>query len=383
MRSGNCGGLWLMNIAKKVVAALVIVAVVFIFICLQNLVQLESNDDAAAKIKPMKKDRYNEYGLLLGQELDTEPYYKDADVVIYMDRVFKRYRLGTENINHMAFVVEKLSGILPEDTNFYIMPIPSRVVLEDGYDEDLKQYELYVEALKEKMGSSVKLVDVLPVLAENSNENIFYRTEDAWTARGAYYGAAELCNSIGILPIPLEGYDEHMYKTVKGAFLQKVANLFEESSEMQSVVWNIKGDPIFLYLLPDCKNTVEVFWHEKGKLINERRPLIRKSATGTAIFLGDNYEWAVADGDAESEKKKSSTLLLICDNVGQMMTSYLANQYKSIYVVNISEYRDLEVNLDNILRHYLITDVVYAQNIENMGNRALSRAVSSMMDTTK
>ncbi|MDD3138412.1 MAG: DHHW family protein [Lachnospiraceae bacterium] len=372
-----------MNIAKKVVAALVIVAVVFIFICLQNLVQLESNDDAAAKIKPMKKDRYNEYGLLLGQELDTEPYYKDADVVIYMDRVFKRYRLGTENINHMAFVVEKLSGILPEDTNFYIMPIPSRVVLEDGYDEDLKQYELYVEALKEKMGSSVKLVDVLPVLAENSNENIFYRTEDAWTARGAYYGAAELCNSIGILPIPLEGYDEHMYKTVKGAFLQKVANLFEESSEMQSVVWNIKGDPIFLYLLPDCKNTVEVFWHEKGKLINERRPLIRKSATGTAIFLGDNYEWAVADGDAESEKKKSSTLLLICDNVGQMMTSYLANQYKSIYVVNISEYRDLEVNLDNILRHYLITDVVYAQNIENMGNRALSRAVSSMMDTTK
>ena len=371
-----------MNIAKKVVAALVIVVVVFICICLQNLVQLESKEDAAAKIEPMEKDRYNEYGLLLGQVLDSEPYYQDENVVVYMDRVFNRFSADVENIERVAYAIKKISKIVPADVNFYIMPIPSRVILEKGYDEDFDQYELFMENLKEKMVTGINLIDVLPVLEEHSDENIFYRTEDAWTARGAYYGAVELCKNMGISPIPLEGYDEHMYRTVIGAFRREVANLFEESSETKSVILDIKGDPIFFYLLPDCKNTVEVFWHENGELIWERRPLIRKSEIGTSIFLGNDYEWAVAEGDGKSEEKKNGSLLLICDNVGQMMTSYLANQYESIYVINLSQYYGLEANLDNILRNYSITEIVFSQSIENMGERSMNRAISTMMNTT-
>lgn len=369
-----------MSAMKRIGAVLLSIFVVILLIFLERLVPGESKKDPAAQINPMEKDQYNEFGLPQGRELISEPFYQNENLVIYEDRAFRHFKFDINHVANVKLISKKIEEQLPSNTKLFVFPIPPRVVLEEGYEEDSKRYQLYLKAMKNYLPKSVRLVDTLPILNEHEMENIFFRTEDAWTARGAYYGTAELCENIGIIPIALEEYDEYMFKRFTGTVKREASALFDKSTENKAKTRNIPKDPLYYYILPGSENFLEIFRHELGKVISEKRQVIRKSGNGTSAFVGGDYEWGIVVGDRKSESREDSTLLLLCDSSGQMLAPYLANYYDSVIVINIRRYSNLEKQLEHILSSHSITEVVYAQNADEMGIPGRSKAFMSMLE---
>ena len=97
------------------------------------------------------------------------------------------------------------------DIPVYVAMIPTaaeiwRDQLPEGA-ESMDQWA-YLEQVKE---TGAIYVDVGGLLAEHSDEAIFYRTDHHWTSLGAYYGYAALMEALGVNPGGTGGEDHRVH----------------------------------------------------------------------------------------------------------------------------------------------------------------------------
>lgn len=365
---------------RGIVILLLGLVILTLFMFLQNVI-VENNDSEPTKIvKIMKKDLYNGHGLPLEQDLSTEIIYQENGIVVYTDRLFRLFEYKEDNISRTAKMMDELQKRLPKSITLSVMPIPLRSTIVETYGDQQQKYSDYLNRLGNELTDDVNLIDVAPTLNAQREQYIYFRTEDSWTARGAYYAAVEAAKKIGVEPIPLEGYEEHMYKQFIGSLRQKSQLLLKQGTDEYDKIISIPDDLTYYYLLPNGNNRTEIWKSVAGKSVSSKSPTITKSGLGTATFVGGtSFEWAVVEGDKKSEEKKDASLLLISDNNGQILAPYFANYYKSVVVVNINKYNNLANNLDSLIEKYQITDIVLAQRANNMGNSSVSRAINSLI----
>lgn len=355
-------------------------ATLTLFMFLQNLIVENNNSEPTKTVKPMEKDLYNGYGLPLEQDLSTEIIYQENGIVVYTDRLFRLFEYKEDNISRTARMMGELRKRLPKSITLSVMPIPLRGTIVETYGDQQQKYSDYLYRLGKELTDDVNLIDVAPTLNAHREEYIYFRAEDSWTARGAYYAAVEAAKKIGIEPISLESYDEHMYKHFIGSFRQESELLLKQGTDEYDKMTSIPDDMTYYYLLPNGNNQTEIWKSVAGKSATSKSPTITKSGIGTDTFVGDtSFEWAVVEGDKKSDEKKDASLLLISDNNGQILAPYFANYYKSVVVVNINKYGNFANNLDSFIQKYQITDVVFAQKANNMGNSSVSRAINPLI----
>lgn len=366
---------------KKLLAVPAILLVLTCLFFLQKLTDgVNAEKDPTSQIQAMEKDTYNGYGLEGSQELSDVLLAEIDDTVCYEDRVFQRFSYEEENLDRLASAVRGLRQLCPEAENLYVVPIPSRVLIEEGYESDREAYEACMKRISEAVQGSGTLVDVWSVLKDHAGEYIFYRTEDSWTARGAYYGSAVLCESLGITPHSLDAYNEYMYEISKGTLLREARDLYSErygvENETAEKTLDIDGDAIFFYLLQGGVNIEKCVDGDETVI----QPAVSQSRNGRTAFVGDVFDYAVVMGDESRKGVKDETLLLIADSRGNILAPFLANYYKSVYVVNMVWDKTFLEELPDILREYKIKSVVLAQDACDMGVLEESRAISGLME---
>lgn len=366
------------------VALISICLVITGLIGLDYLVNEERKQDPVTKnVSLENKDTYNNYGLTLGTELSTHPFYEDENYIYYPDRILKKIQYNEKNIEDAAVIIEKMRGIIPESVHKFFMPIPERVLIEDGYQEQKELYNQYLEKIKPAFKESMEFLNVLPTLEEHKNEYVFFRTENGWTTRGAYYGASLLCETMGVTSISLDGYEENVYNTFRGTMKQEIRDSHPEDSEIYTKVGEIQDDPLFIHLLPESKNRAVRTRIENGNKVTDVINTVSKSRTGKAVFCGSDYQWLLADGDAKNQDKKEGTALLLCDGSGGMMIPYLTSYYKQVCVVNIS-YNQFETeDLKQIFEVYDVSDMFWVQRAETFGDISQSVLLKNIYDITE
>lgn len=313
---------------------------------------------------------YVEEETIIGQEWSDKILYEDEELVCYEDRAFSHFLSEEGNIEHTVAIVEGLLENCPALEQVYVLPVPHRVLVEEGYDEDKEAYVNYMEQISKKLPEKGVLVQTLPVLEAHKSEYIFFKTEDAWTARGAYYGMAALCDELGFESIPLEQYYEYMYASFRGGLMLNENLSFTEDLE------ELK-DQNYYYLLPDAPNMAEVFAeNSSGEKLSYKKPIVTSSARNLGAFIDSIYSRAIVEGTPQDAEKEGKYLLIICDNAGQLLVPYLKDYYDGVYVINIRKEDKLYEDLNEIVETYHISEVVFAQSAMEMGSRGYSKAVN-------
>lgn len=312
----------------------------------------------------------NETEVETGQTLSEVILYEDEEIVCYEDRILCRFFYQEENTTRTAAMVKGMLDNCPALEHVYVLPVPYLVFLEEGYEEDKEAYLTYMEQLSLKLPEKAVLVDTLPVLEEHKNEYVFFRTEDAWTARGAYYGTEVLCDVLGLEQIPFEQYREYMYASFRGGLtLKDNLDFTQELEELQ--------DQTYYYLLPDSVNMAEVMMEDSsGKKVSYKKPVVTSSARNLGSFIDSIHSRAIVEGEHRNAKKEGKYVLIVCDSAGRLLVPYLKDYYDGVYVINIRQDKEFYHDLCEIVEEYHISEVIFAQNAMEMGVPGYSRALN-------
>ena len=264
---------------------------------------------------PETRDLYNGFGLRGKRRLSGQILVESEEQVIYTDRILKLGKLQKEQIPYAA----EMAGALAEKTGceIYMMPVPERVVLEKGYEGRKAEYSGWVSELQEALPEGTVLLDPLPELEKHPDEYLYFRTENNWTMRGAFYGAQAVLRALGMEEENLTAYREYAFGSFNGNLMHRAA------------------------------------------------------------VIASNYLHSVVEGRGKGNRE--GNLLLITDSKGKMMISVLSEVFDQVYVSNIDEDADFAGNLEKTIQEHDIEAILWAQNAAEIGRPSYMRALNPLL----
>lgn len=324
---------------------------------------------------PEIRDLYNEYGLKNGQSLSKNKILETQDQVIYTDRIFNINQISEDHISYAADILNALQTKSGKDT--YIMPIPERAVFESGYENEKEKYSDFIEKLEASFSDPSVVLNPLPELEKHQDEYIYFRTENNWTMRGAFYGAQVIFRELGYEEENLDAYRKYVFGNADGKLTSSAESKYATDGVYEKIK-NMEKDPFYIYINGSNPNREELtFKSKEGQLQTLKRSMIQFNSSGSHAVIGSDYEHSVVEGRGKGQRK--GNLLLIADARGKMMISYLSEIFEKVYVSNIYEDADLIQNLDEILEKYNIEYIVWAQDVAETGNKSYMRALNPLL----
>ena len=342
---------------------------------LQNGMEKLQNVKQQSVYVPEKRDLYNNYGLKNDQSLSKIKILETQDQVIYTDRIFNINRISEDHISYAADIMKALQKKSGKDT--YIMPIPERAVFESGYENEKEKYSDFIEKLEASFSDPSVVLNPLSELEKHQDEYIYFRTEDSWTMRGAFYGAQVILGELGYEEENLDAYRKYVFGNVDGKLISSAAVEYT-TDEIYEKIKNIEKDPFYIYINGSNPNREELtFKNKQNQLQTVKRNMIQFNNSGTNAVIATSYMHSVVEGRGKGKRK--GNLLLIADTRGKMMISYLSEIFEKVYVSNIYGDADLIQNLDEILEKYNIEYVIWAQDVAETGNKSYMKALNPLL----
>ena len=342
---------------------------------LQNGMEKLQNVKPQSVYVPEARDLYNNYGLKNDQSLSKTKILETQDQVIYTDRIFNINQISEDHISYAADIMKALQKKSGKDT--YIMPIPERAVFESGYENEKEKYSDFIEKLEASFSDPSVVLNPLSELEKHQDEYIYFRTENSWTMRGAFYGAQVILGELGYEEENLDAYRKYVFGNVDGKLISSAAVEYT-TDEIYERIKNIEKDPFYIYINGSNPNREELtFKNKQNQIQTVKRNMIQFNNSGTNAVIATSYMHSVVEGRGKGKRK--GNLLLIADTRGKMMISYLSEIFEKVYVSNIYGDADLIQNLDEILEKYNIEYVIWAQDVAETGNRSYMKALNPLL----
>lgn len=364
------------NKTVELFLVLLILTVMSVGICiLQNGMEKLQNVKQQSAYVPETRDLYNDYGLKNNQSLSKTKILETQDQVIYTDRIFNINQISEDHISYAADIMKALQKKSGKAT--YIMTIPERAVFESGYENEKDKYNDFTEKLKSSFSDPSVVLNPLSELEKHQSEYLYFRTDNSWTMRGAFYGAQVIFGELGYDKENLDAYREYVFGTFEGNLLLEALKNYT-TDEIKNDLGNMEQEPFYIYINGSSLNREELTLENKeGQLQTLKRQMIQFNSSGSDAVIGSDYEHSIVEGSGKGQRK--GNLLLIADKKGKMMISYLSEIFEKVYVSNIYEDADLIQNLDEILEKYNIEYIVWAQDVTETGNISYMRALNPLL----
>ena len=324
---------------------------------------------------PETRDLYNGFGLRGKRRLSGQILVESKEQVIYTDRILKLGKLQKEQIPYAA----EMAGALAEKTGceIYVMPVPERVVLEKGYEGRKAEYSGWVSELQEALPEGTVLLDPLPELEKHPDEYLYFRTENNWTMRGAFYGAQAVLRALGMEEENLTAYREYAFGNFDGNLMRGAVKSCTDDS-MKDLIQSMERDVFYIYINGANPNREELTLESRsGGIRTLKRPAIQFNSSGSNAVIASDYEHSVVEG--RGKEKREGNLLLIADPRGKMMISVLSEVFDQVYVSNIYEDSDFAGNLEKTIQEHDIEVILWAQDSVEMGRSSYMKALNPLL----
>ena len=219
-----------------------------------------------------------------------------------------------QNLEHIKKLLEKTDkpvylGLIPTAAEIWSDKLPAGATVFDQ--------TAYLEQAKE-LGAI--WVDMIGVLSEHSDEQIFYRTDHHWTSLGAYYGYTALMEAAGMEAAALgEG------KTVSEDFL---GTLYSTSG----IHW-LNPDTIEYYVFDDAITVENGLTGEIGGLYAEIK--LEEKDKYSSFMGGNNPLYIIRNPNAATDKK----LLVVRDSYTDSLAPFLSQTYSEIHLIDLRYFR--------------------------------------------
>ena len=361
--------------AKLFLILLILLVMSAGILILQNGMEKLQNVKQQSVYVPEIRDLYNNYGLKNDQSLSKTKILETQDQVIYTDRIFNINQISEDHISYAADIMKALQKKSGKDT--YIMPIPERAVFENGYENEKEKYSDFTEKLEASFSDPSVVLNPLSELEKHQYEYIYFRTENNWTMRGAFYGAQVIFRELGYEEDNLDAYRKYVFGNADGKLISSAASKYT-TDEIYEKIKNIEKEPFYIYINGSNPNREELtFKNRQNQIQTVKRNTIQFNNSVTNAVIATSYLHIVVEGRGNGQRK--GNLLLIADTRGKMMISYLSEIYEKVYVSNIYEDADLIQNLDEVLEKYNIEYVIWAQDVAETGNRSYMKALNPLL----
>jgi len=195
------------------------------------------------------------------------------------------------------------------------------------------------------------------VLDEHKDEEIYYKTDHHWTSLGAFYGANEIFEVMGLEPLKLEDYTP-----------VTVTEDFNGTTFSSSGVRWLEPDSIQTYIPEDGVKVTAYYTGkpEEGALYHED---FLEKKDKYSYFLGGNQPLCVI----ESEKNDGPKVLVIRDSYSDSLAPFLTERFSEVHLFDVrynmmSPSQYVQANgIDEVIVLYSFNNFVQGQNFFTIG----------------
>lgn len=225
--------------------------------------------------------------------------------------------------------VRTFSILVPNAAEFYAP--------NDYHSGDLSQGKM-IRFCYDKMDSNVTTVDAHSVLAEHTEEYIYFRTDHHWTQLGAYYAYSAFCEEAGFDVPPLSRFETGQYDNFIGSMYSYL------SGYPQAAV--LAENPDTLYYYRPYVDT-DTGYYEDATLSTEIAmgciSYIGSDVSNKYLtYLGGDHPVTVIHTDVDGP-----VCLLIKESYGNAFAPWLTSHYSKIICIDPREFnRDGYPSLD-------------------------------------
>lgn len=210
-------------------------------------------------------------------------------------------------------------------------PLAVGVMIEPEYQEKLncaRQDEM-LDFLHGNMSENVVTVDTYTALVAHNSEYLYFRTDHHWTALGAYYSYAAICDALDMEAAPLDSFELVDNGEFRGSLTEKAR-----------YPTKLKSDTLYAYMPPGDITMYNVYDYSKTEadlLQNmENRYVYEKYLT----FLGGDYALQEIVNESLPE---GSVCLIVKDSFGNCFAPFMTQNYHTVYVMDYRKYYSMSI----------------------------------------
>lgn len=202
--------------------------------------------------------------------------------------------------------------------------------------------------LKQQGVSENIVIPVEEKLKSVDDQEIYYRTDHHWTAKGAYYAYTVWAESLGLVPWPENAFS---IQTVSQNFYGTVFSKLH-------IPW--RADTIELYLPVQIKDYRVYYDGEMEYTDTLYNMKALKSKDQYAVYLDGNHGLTKIVNNSAVIDKANSCLMIIKDSYAHSFVPFAVNHYGTVYMADL---RYLNVDMESFMKEKGITDVLVLYQI--------------------
>ncbi|MEX1376014.1 MAG: DHHW family protein [Eubacteriales bacterium] len=355
----------LKNKRSSIITLLIAVAALIILSFMATLIKgnILKKEQIAIQIDTVS---YGQDGKADGQPLDEAPIKITGEYVYFQDRIVKRFYFDDHEMDEYSQVVYEILADIPKNIEKTFMLVPSRIVYEDSLDiDDKSNFIKTFEEINGHLGRVSQVLNVYEVLKEHTSEYIYFRTDETWTATGAYYAAKEYLAVNGVDIYPLDSYKENRFIGYVGT------------------MWAVEGgeyifdspDYVSYYTREGMNNNQTITANENGDYIEYDSPALAVSRMGTDIFLGGIFSHSIIAGDEENSK----SLMIIGDKNAKLFAIWMIPYYEKICVLDPAYFDGEHEDLEYLVSSNDITELIVMTSMNTLDNQVRMDRIVNLM----
>ena len=281
-------------------------------------------------------------------------------VVTVDDAAYELYTYLDDVAGNYADSINKVASALDGKADVYdmVIPLSSEITFPDNLKDEINSSDQHqaMQDIQAKMNDKVKSVDIYDALMQHRNEYIYFRTDHHWTALGAYYAYRQFCETKGIEPEDLTGYETKEFDGFLGSF-------YNDTSDAK-----LKANPdVVTAYLPHDESVLHVTASDGTKY---DWPVIYDVSNYGA---GLKYSTFIASDNPYTEIENQSltdgsSCVVVKESFGNAFIPFLVDHYQTIYVI---DYRYWTGSVSKLAEEKGVSDVIFLNNLSMIRNKSL------------
>ncbi|MEE2756023.1 MAG: DHHW family protein [Myxococcota bacterium] len=240
-----------------------------------------------------------------------------------------------------ADILSEIGQKLPDTVKMYALVAPTSISFRapKKYDRYRMQERNFIKTVGESLAPSVIHIDPYPLMDENQDQYLFFRTDHHWTARGAYWAYVAFTKLAGVPAVELDSMTAPEPKTFYGSLfgVTRAKELLRGKDRLE--IWIPKVDYTATRLLRGARKP------QKGaKFVYPKRK-------SYLTFLGGDYPQMTA----RTSVKNGRRVMLIKNSYGNPMGPFLLHSFETVIII---DYRSFKGQLSAVIEEEKITDLI-------------------------
>lgn len=268
------------------------------------------------------------------------------------------YASAVKSLAEQSSSLKFYSIVAPSSTE---MCLPDR--LKSGDFTTASQSE-FLTSIDNSLGSEVTSVNAYNAIGEHNSDYVYYKSDDNWTDKGAYYAYSAFAKAAGLTPLDLSACEDKSIDGFSGNYSTYTATTGEDSVHYQSLPYDAPMDVT----------------DQNGNTFTNPSPYYEGAATGAltyGVFLvGDNPLSVIrSSSDAAQGDKK---IAVVKEDYGNALAPYLSYNYSEVHVIDYRYFNMMGVSFSDYCAQNGITDVLVVNDIRSAGSQTQIEALKSI-----